>query len=156
MNKITSYVQNSKTNFVEIAEFVLEKIFNYSGITLNIIENKKLTDKVSNNDLEISAFLEKSPFPNNYILWVKPNSLTGLILCHELWHLKQYQEGRLVISQDHKKVTWEGKEFDNSKEYDMRPWENEAFSQQNKLWRQYKDSKKDKDKDKKKCKLKFW
>lgn len=68
MNKIISYVQNSKTNFVEIAEFVLEKIFNYSGITLNIIENRKLTDKVSNRDLEIICFLEKAPFPNNYIL----------------------------------------------------------------------------------------
>ena len=56
MNKIISYVQNSKTNFVEIAEFVLEKIFNYSGITLNIIENRKLTDKVSNGDLEIICF----------------------------------------------------------------------------------------------------
>lgn len=68
MNKIISYVQNSKTNFVEIAEFVLENLFKFSGITLNIIENQKLTDKVSNGDLEITAFLEKSPFPNNYIL----------------------------------------------------------------------------------------
>lgn len=154
MNKITSYVQNSKTNFVEITEFVLEYIFNYSDITLNIIENKNTIEKVSNKDLEIKAFLEKSLFPNNYILWVKPNTLTGLILCHELWHLKQYQEGRLVVSQDHKKVIWEGKEYDNTKEYDTRPWENEAFSKQNKLWKSYKDSKR-KNKEKK-YKLKFW
>lgn len=154
MNKIISYVQNSKTNFVEIAEFVLEYIFNYSDITLNIIENKNTIEKVSNKDLEIKAFLEKSLFPNNYILWVKPNTLTGLILCHELWHLKQYQEGRLVVSQDHKKVVWEGKEYDNTKEYDTRPWENEAFSKQNKLWKSYKDSKRENKK--KKCKLKFW
>lgn len=154
MNKITSYVQNSKTNFVEIAEFVLEYIFNYSDITLNIIENKNTIEKVSNKDLEIKAFLEKSLFPNNYILWVKPNTLTGLILCHELWHLKQYQEGRLVVSQDHKKVVWEGKEYDNTKEYDTRPWENEAFSKQNKLWKSYKDSKRENKE--KKCKLKFW
>lgn len=111
-----------------------------------------MIEKVSKNDLEIKAFLEKSPFPNNYILWVKPNTLTGLILCHELWHLKQYQEGRLIITQDHKKVIWEGKEYDNTKEYDNRPWENEAFSKQNKLWKEYKDSKKDN----KKCKFKFW
>lgn len=154
MNKIISYVQNSKTNFVEIVEFVLENLFKFSGITLNIIENQKLTDKVSNGDLEITAFLEKSPFPNNYILWVKPKSLSGIVLCHELWHLKQYQEGRLKISEDHKKVYFEEKEYDNTRDYDTRPWENEAFSMQNKLWKQYKEYKDPKDK--KKCKLKFW
>lgn len=68
MNNIISYVQNSKINFANIAKFILEDIFGYSGITLNIIENKKKAELFSTDDFEFSAFLEKSPFPNNYIL----------------------------------------------------------------------------------------
>ena len=153
MNNIISYVQNSKINFADIAEFILEDIFGYSGITLNIIENKKKAELFSTDDFEFSAFLEKSPFPNNYILWVKPGALTPTILCHEMWHLKQYQEGRLSVSSDYKKVTFDKKEYDKNTKYSDRPWEIEAFAMKSTLLRQYK--KKDKDK-KKKCKLLFW
>lgn len=152
MNNIISYVQNSKINFADIAEFILEDIFDYSGITLNIIENKKKADSLSTEDIKLSTFLEKCPFPNNYILWVVPGELTPIMLCHEMWHLKQYQEERLSISADYKKVTFEKKVYDKTTKYEDRPWEIEAFAMQNRLWKQYKQRLKNKNK----CKFKFW
>lgn len=66
MNTITSYVQNSNTNFVEIAEFVFDYL-HINGVTLNIFENGDLVKKLSNNDVDIVAFLER-PFVKNFIL----------------------------------------------------------------------------------------
>lgn len=66
MNKITSYIQNSKINFVEIAEFILEYL-HIGNITLNIFENADLLKKLSNENIDLVAFLER-PFYNNYIL----------------------------------------------------------------------------------------
>lgn len=144
MNTITSYVQNSNTNFVEIAEFVFDYL-HINGVTLNIFENGDLVKKLSNNDVDIVAFLER-PFVKNFILWVKPNSLTGPIFCHELWHLKQYYEYRLRMSTDHTKITWEGNKYTNETPYNERPWEQEALAMQRKLWKKYKNYKNKKDK----------
>lgn len=143
MNKITSYIQNSKINFVEIAEFILEYL-HIGNITLNIFENADLLKKLSNENIDLVAFLER-PFYNNYILWVKPNTLTGPILCHELWHLKQYFESRLKVVSNYKKVYWEGNKYTYETPYNERPWEQEALAMQRKLWKMYKSHKKQKE-----------
>lgn len=54
------------------------------------------------------------------------------VLSHEVIHMLQYTSGNLSYSNG--KVTWMGEVLDlNSKEYEQRPWENEAFQKQSKL-----------------------
>ena len=51
------------------------------------------------------------------------------IIAHELIHLRQYFYEELII--DGLYVTWMGENFDiDGIEYEDRPWENEAYSQQ--------------------------
>jgi hypothetical protein len=59
-------------------------------------------------------------------------------------HLKQYDSGKLKMSQDCKTVWWNGEKFDATSDYIEREWEVEAFSLQNKLWRKFKKFKKNK------------
>ena len=54
------------------------------------------------------------------------------VLSHEVIHMLQYRSGNLSYANG--KVTWMGEVLDlDSKEYEQRPWENEAFQQQTKL-----------------------
>lgn len=54
------------------------------------------------------------------------------VLSHEVIHMLQYRSGNLSYANGN--VTWMGEVLDlNSKEYEQRPWEMEAFQQQTKL-----------------------
>lgn len=54
------------------------------------------------------------------------------VLSHEVIHMLQYRSGNLIYSNG--MITWMGEVLDlNSKEYEQRPWEVEAFQQQTKL-----------------------
>ena len=54
------------------------------------------------------------------------------VLSHEVIHMLQYRSGNLSYSKGN--VTWMGEVLDlNSKEYEQRPWEVEAFQKQTKL-----------------------
>lgn len=54
------------------------------------------------------------------------------VICHEVIHMNQYSSGNLVYNDG--SVTWLGKTIElNSKEYELRPWENDAFSKQTEL-----------------------
>lgn len=71
---------------------------------------------------------------NQYIIFVDVMSRTESIkvLSHELIHLKQYYTKKLILEKD--KVYWDGEEMYqneiNEMEYELRPWEEEAFSDQ--------------------------
>lgn len=61
------------------------------------------------------------------------------VLSHEVIHMLQYRSGNLSYANGN--VTWMGEVLDlNSKEYEQRPWEIEAFQQQSKLIGMVKDS----------------
>lgn len=54
------------------------------------------------------------------------------VFSHEVIHMLQYRSGNLIYTNGN--VTWMGEVLDlNSKEYEQRPWEMEAFQQQTKL-----------------------
>jgi hypothetical protein len=54
------------------------------------------------------------------------------VFSHEVIHMLQYRSGNLSYANGN--VTWMGEVLDlNSKEYEQRPWEMEAFQQQTKL-----------------------
>jgi hypothetical protein len=61
------------------------------------------------------------------------------VLSHEVIHMLQYRSGNLSYTNG--KVTWMGEVLDlNSKEYEQRPWEVEAFQKQTKLIGMVKES----------------
>lgn len=54
------------------------------------------------------------------------------VLSHEVIHMDQYTSGNLIYNNNG--VTWMGETMDlNSKEYEQRPWENDAFKRQSQL-----------------------
>jgi hypothetical protein len=61
------------------------------------------------------------------------------VLSHEVIHMLQYRSGNLSYTNG--KVTWMGEVLDlNSKEYEERPWEVEAFQKQSQLIGMVKES----------------
>jgi excinuclease UvrABC helicase subunit UvrB len=61
------------------------------------------------------------------------------VLSHEVIHMLQYRSGNLSYTNG--KVTWMGEVLDlNSKEYEQRPWEVEAFQKQSQLMGMVKES----------------
>lgn len=74
---------------------------------------------------------------NNGIFYVFLNSELSrsemiTVLSHELIHLKQYHEKRVIYKDD--TIIWMGIKYKLSQiAYDDRPWENEAFIKQNDL-----------------------
>ena len=56
------------------------------------------------------------------------------VLSHEVIHMQQYISGDLLYADGN--VTWKGDVLElNSKEYEQRPWENDAFARQKELIR---------------------
>jgi hypothetical protein len=54
------------------------------------------------------------------------------VLCHEVIHMQQYSSGDLIYSDGN--VTWKGETIElNSKEYENRLWEIDAFDRQKQL-----------------------
>jgi hypothetical protein len=60
------------------------------------------------------------------------------VLCHEVIHMQQYTSGDLIYNNGN--ITWKGETLElNSKEYENRPWEKDAFSRQTQLIKTVKD-----------------
>ncbi len=54
------------------------------------------------------------------------------VLCHEVIHIQQYVSKDLIYYNGN--VIWKGETIElNSKEYESRPWENDAFARQTEL-----------------------
>ena len=90
----------------------IEELINYIVDTLNISEdseltlmyNDKLLDQLSKGEVEYEALLQ-NPIPDKYVLFIKSDaSGIPIIICHEMVHLKQYDSGKLKMSQDCKTV----------------------------------------------------
>ena len=109
---------------------------------LMVVYNDDLLNRLSTGDIEYEALLY-NPAKDHYVLYVK-ESISGLqyVLCHEMIHLQQYDRGDLQMSSDFRTVIWKGETFNNSSEYLEREWEEEAFDQQNKLWKKFKNENK--------------
>ena len=77
-----------------------------------------------------------------YILFINPeilkkDKLTSFVIklfIHELWHVKQMSEGRLVFNENQTEATWEGVKYTNKDTF--RPWEIEARKMESKYYKQ--------------------
>lgn len=144
MKIINAIKSPKKFNVEELIEYLASVLKISSEAELTIAYNDRLLEQLSKGDVEYLALLQ-NPFKNQYVLFVR-SDISGLqtIICHEMVHLQQYDAGKLKMSQDCKTVWWNGEKFDATSEYSSREWEDEAFSLQNKLWRNFKKYKKNK------------
>jgi hypothetical protein len=114
-----------------IAMVILNKIFDYDTINLNIYYSPK---NMSNAEYEIIGFIQQNPFqPHSYNVFVKKGTLPTSIktfLSHELIHLHQMELGDLVQI-DYTKIVYKSDTIYFSQvPYDKRPYEIDAYSRQ--------------------------
>jgi hypothetical protein len=139
-------------NFIKIDLVKNNKIINNTGrayidtivhVGLNSLDIKNTTLVINNLDNELKNKLSKDMIlrafiikqPKRYIIWVDDfgKNETITTLSHELIHLKQYHTNKIIIINQN--VIWNGKLYENvnDSDYNLRPWEIEAFSNQNDL-----------------------
>jgi hypothetical protein len=97
---------------------------------------KALLIRVGNDELDGQ---EGATFPldaiDSYVIVVRPSSLKnmGITLAHEMVHVKQLAKGHL--KQVNGVNFWQGKRYRKNHRYLDMPWEIEAFSKQELLFR---------------------
>lgn len=136
MNQIKCSIKSRRIDYLDLINFILDK-YKIDGISLNVFEDNKIVDMFSKGDIEMMAILT-NPMPDVYILYIRKNSVTPDIICHEMIHLWQYHRGDLKMLDNGKRYIWKDSIYDSSTEYNDREWEIEAFGGMNKLWREYK------------------
>ncbi len=97
---------------------------------------KTVMIKVTNQDLDT---MEGATAPldvfDSYVVLIKPKSLKdmGITLAHEMVHVKQLAKG--TLKQVNGVSYWKGKRYRKNHKYLNMPWEIEAFSKQELLFR---------------------
>lgn len=118
INNITTY---PATHIIKLVEKITELL----GIS-DLIYLAPLRVKV----IDKNAYVVK--VSDGYVIFIshkhlKEDKITPFIirmLIHEIWHIKQMNEGRLVITDS--LFTWQGKDYPNNTQIEFRKWESEA------------------------------
>lgn len=111
--------------------------------TLTVIYNDKLLDKLSSSDIELLGLTSKTGVPHCYTIYLREGTSIPTIICHELIHVDQMERGDLDYDLAKNEYYWQGILWDNPYvAYDKRPWEQEAFGNERKWYKEYKKSKK--------------
>lgn len=136
-----------KNNCSNIFKYDINKLVSYvekalginKNVTVAVVNNDILLNKMSGKDMRIDAFVYKTPLENTFLISLKKDvGYSDSVICHELVHLKQILDGRLVIDMDKKLFTWMGKTYLNSIPYELRPWESEAMVTASRIMRKFK------------------
>lgn len=138
---INSSIKNNKRYDInKLIEFIVEHYFKHEDIILSISYNDNLCDHFSTDDVKLDAILDKTQMPKHYNLVMREYAPVREVICHEMVHLDQYERGDLSINKFEDKIyfNWKGEDFDPSTPYDKRPWEEEAYKLQSKLWKEFK------------------
>lgn len=132
-------VQLSGNNFIHNEMFptfydtILSVAMDKMGLYGYNVIFRELSDAArSQFDGELKAHIRQ--VNNDFYLFTQNLSRREAIevLSHEVIHMQQYSSGDLLYSNGN--VTWRGNEIElNSKEYEQRPWENDAFNRQTQL-----------------------
>lgn len=132
-------VQLSGNNFIHNERFpsyydtVLSVAMDQMGLTGHNVIVRELSDGARNQfDGELKAHIRQVG-PDFYIFTQEMDRTESIeVLSHEVIHMDQYTSGNLIYNNNG--VTWMGETMDlNSKEYEQRPWENDAFKRQSQL-----------------------
>jgi len=118
---------------------VLNVAMSQMGLTgYNVIVEQISDATKSQFDGELKAHIRY--YNNGFYLFTGTLSRNQSIevLCHEVIHMQQYSSGDLIY--DNGNITWKKETLElNSKEYENRPWENDAFSRQTQLIKSVED-----------------
>lgn len=102
-----------------------------SGISVIILDMTEESKKQFNGELKAHVRF----YNNTYYLFIgdenRSNSID--IISHEIIHINQYHTNQLIFDGTNI-VTWDGEPFGiDDVEYDLRPWEKDAFQKQHDL-----------------------
>ena len=84
---------------------------------------------------------------NSFIIYVnekylREDKITNFVIrmfIHEMWHVKQMIDKRLLFNSEHTKAYWNGNEYTSDLSHDEREWENEARQAEQKYLKQIKN-----------------
>jgi len=134
-------VNIEKNNFIQnktdkpYLDSIVHVGMNELGVSGTYIIIRPLTKEVKqqfSNELQFKAHIKG--LGKQYVIWIDDmdRSETILVLSHELIHLRQYYNGKLVVSND--TIKWNNQIIPLTElstiEYNARPWEIEAFQEQ--------------------------
>ena len=97
---------------------------------------KTLMIKVTNQDLDtMDGATAPLDIIDSYVVLIKPKNIKemGITLAHEMVHVKQLAKG--TLKQVNGVSYWKGKRYRKNHKYLNLPWEIEAFSKQELLFR---------------------
>lgn len=130
------YNQSSKTHLDTVVAIGMEEL-GISGCSIRIRDmNEQLRNNPGASGLELGAAIFGSG--NSYLIYVDPSigkKEIITIMSHELIHLRQYfSEDLKVLNGSTGIVKWKGEEISVlNLDYNLRPWEIEAFAEQGDL-----------------------
>jgi hypothetical protein len=134
-------VQIDKYNFIQnktnkpYLDSIIHVGMNELGISGTYIIIKPLTEQTKqqfSSELNLKAHIKG--LGKQYVIWVddmdRDESIT--VLSHELIHLRQYYNGKLIVTNE--LIKWDDQVIPvnelSSIDYNARPWEIEAFQEQ--------------------------
>lgn len=131
--ELSGYNTIQNGTFPTYYDTVLSVAMDQMGLSGYVVTFGELSDGAKSQfDGDLKAHVRY--FNSNFYLFTQNMTRDNTIevLCHEVIHMQQYTSGDLVY--DDGNVTWKGETLElNSKEYEMRPWENDAFNRQSEL-----------------------
>lgn len=138
-NQIELDKNNVIKNTTELAYYdtILHVGLNELGIDSTYLIIKPF-EGVQMGEFDLQAYILGNK--TQFMVYMKKTSRMQAIefLSHELIHLKQYHEGRL-IKVDNTNMIWEGDTLDGMEiPYKERPWEKEAYEGQRELYKKIK------------------
>jgi hypothetical protein len=128
--------QSSKPHLDTVVAIGMEEL-GISGCSVRIRDmNEQLRNNPGASGLELGAAIFGSG--NSYLIYVDPSidkREVITVMSHELIHLRQYfSEDLMIINGSAGIVKWKGEEMNVlNLEYNLRPWEVEAFAEQRNL-----------------------
>jgi hypothetical protein len=143
-NQTEFYIENTIINLTDFnyLDTIIHNALNHYNITGQIVVVRLLDEKIKTlfsipPDIIYEGFIIYHR-PNKYTIFTSgDNRLKNIdIIAHEVVHLKQYYENRLILDSFSKNyISFNGVVYDLDKiDYFDRPWEKEAFSQQKVLF----------------------
>ena len=105
------------------------------GVTVTVAKNDALLARMSPKGYELEAMTVQTSLPDAYNVFMKGNYPSVLALAHEMVHLHQMHRKDLSMDLKTGKAVWKGEEYDNGTPYEERPWEQEAFKEQKRIYK---------------------
>ena len=128
-----------RSNSAKWARILLPRMIEGLNIERSRRHVQIIFDKIENNSAEEShgICMDFTEMNDTYLIVLRPNrslNAIGLNLAHEMIHVKQMTTGTLKYAPNNN-MLWRGVEYGDDVPYLDRPWEIQAFSGQELLYR---------------------